>query len=88
MEQKYCSEHTKLISLMGEIKAVADMTRIDIRRLDDRINGQINSMAQHISEGDSYRHKIIRNESGVWWMRVFFVALLVPMLVLLVKSFA
>lgn len=84
---EHMQQHTKIMSLLGEVKAVTDMTRLDIKRLDDRINGSFKAMTQHVNEGVEYRNKIIRNESGVWWMRLFYVALLIPMLFLVYKTF-
>lgn len=88
MEIKHCAEHSKIMHILGEIKAVGDMTRLDIKRLDERVNGSFSAMSVHIKEGETYRNKIIKHDTTIAILMWLFVAITVPLLFLLLKYFA
>ena len=86
-----CSEHHKIMETLGEIKAIVEITRLDIKRLDERINGGVSAMSQHCQESDTYRKIIIKNEESLksirWVMGISITSLLIPISMILFKIY-
>ena len=49
---EYCKEHTKTMSLLREIKITVDITRLDIKSLNKKVDSSFKTMNQHLKENN------------------------------------
>jgi len=83
----YCSEHTKVCVILGEIKGGVSTIHDDIKRLDDRINGSFERINKHIEEGDYWRSRVQAHDTKLKIYTFIFGAFNITILIALVKLF-
>ena len=62
MRDDYCEGHIPLVTTVGRIEEGVNTIKDDVKRLDSRINGVFREIEEHMTEGDDWRQKILKNE--------------------------